>query len=200
MSFRQLIQLLGCSFIPLFWFCRLHVHKWESNSSFSHQFQQTPHIRDLQAGPGRAGREWKIKYWALAKSQIPWQLAALRGSLSRVALGMFAAVSGCFQPLQIRLCAFIPRLCFRDHLCWCVCLGRHYFPKWRLKSCGIIMAITDDSWSKIQKWHWQVLGVWADLDVRTFKKKPLKVRITRTSLTSCTFALPSSQCLLCWGT
>lgn len=91
---------------------------------------------------------------------------------------MFAVVSGCLQPLQITLVWTHKVLCFQDHLCWCVCLGRHYFPKRRLKFCGIIMAIIDDIWSKIKKWHWQVLGLWADLEVCIFKKKPLKVHVT----------------------
>lgn len=44
------------------------------------------------------------------------------------------------------------------------------------------MAIRGDICSKIQAWNSQLLGLRADSDVSMFKKKPLKVCITKTSL------------------
>lgn len=52
-------------------------------------------------------------------------------------MGVFAVVSSCLQPLQLRLCEFAPRLCFQDSLLY-LCLGRPFFLSWL---CKVIMAI-----------------------------------------------------------
>lgn len=122
-------------------------------------------IRDLQAGPGRAGSGKETKIFDLSKIWKSMTDCYVAWFSWKKRMGMFAVLSGCLQPLQLRLPEFTPRLCFQDPLCWYVCLGRHFFPKWKLKFCRIIMAIGGDICSKIQAWNSQRLGLRADWDV-----------------------------------
>lgn len=135
----------GLFFHPLFWLLRLPDHKLESSSCFPHLSQHTPHCGETeecensQAGPGRAGRANETKIFGFSrilKSRTSCYIAWLSWEKWTE---VFAVISGCLQPLQLRLCEFAPRLCFQDSLLY-LCLGRPFFlsESWL---CKVIMAI-----------------------------------------------------------
>lgn len=116
----------------------------------------------------QAERRRKLKFLAVAKSWRPWQIATEHDSLKRSEWGclfLLTVVSGCLLPLQLRLHAFAPGICFQDHLCWYVCLGRHVFAKWKLKFSRIIMAIRCDICSEIWAWNSWLFGLRAHLEM-----------------------------------
>lgn len=170
----------GLFFHPLFWLLRLPDRKLESSSCFPHLSQHTPHCgkteecENSQAGPGRAGRANETKIFGFSrilKSRTSCYIAWLSWEKW---MGVFAVISGCLQPLQLRLCEFAPRLCFQDSLLY-LCLGRPFFLKWKLALQGNYGNMGNAACREIQAWNSQLCGSRADLDVCIFNKKPLKV-------------------------